>query len=90
MPGCSFSLRISGRRASITRLTPTFWCAPPRRQQARQLERALWQQRLAGACLELSLRTYNSCLGEAERELADAAAEIGVGAGRHSTFGALA
>ncbi len=49
-----------------------------RRLRARQLERQLFQQRLAGASLELSLRTYNKCLGEVEEELQDAAAEIQV------------
>ena len=47
----------------------------PARLHARRLERRLFQQRLATACLERSLRTYNRCLGEAEGELEDAAAQ---------------
>lgn len=50
--------------------------APAGRLQARRLERQLFQQRLAGGALAQVLRTYNHCLGDVERELSEAAAEI--------------
>ncbi len=58
--------------------TDCLWLAHCR-LQARQLEQQLFQQRLACSTLEISLRAYNSCLGETEQELAEAAAEIQVG-----------